>query len=97
MVSIQTRIRRRWCYHVIEDLNINNYIFYTQDKTIETKASVQAVKDVLAKRGVAETSDTGPLTTILGMAGIKSPPKQSGVGRRKKTNRKHKSRKTKRN
>jgi hypothetical protein len=55
---------------------------------MENKAKVQAVKDVLAKRGVPEAMDTGPLGNILGMAGIKAPPKRSAAGRsRHKTRR----------
>lgn len=58
--------------------------------TTANKAKVQAVKDVMGKRGLPDQMDTGPLGNILGMAGIKAPPKQSGVGRRKtrKTRRK---------
>lgn len=60
---------------------------------ISQKAKVQAVKDVLAQKSIPEESSSGPLGTILGMAGIKQPPKQSGVGRRK--TRKSKSKRSK--
>jgi hypothetical protein len=60
----------------------------------DSKSKVQAVKDVLAKKGVPDESDTGPLSNILGMAGIKAPPKQSGVGRRKTRKGKKSKRKT---
>jgi hypothetical protein len=61
----------------------------------EEKAKVQAVKDVLANKGLPDTMDSGPLGNILGMAGIKAPPKRTGLGRRK-TNRRTKKRKTRR-
>lgn len=52
------------------------------------KAQVQAVKDVLSKKGVPDEMDTGPLGNILGMAGIKTPPK----GARRKTQRRKRTR-----
>ena len=64
------------------------------ETTTGTKAQVQAVKDVLAKKGVPEEMGTGPLGNILKMAGIKTPPKGSTAGRRtrKHTKRSHKTR-----
>jgi hypothetical protein len=85
---------------------ILRYRFYSSDAgripfksklpdVISDKSKVQAVKDVLAQKGVPEESSTGPLSTILGMVGIKTPPKQSGVGRRKtRKSKSKKSRKT---
>ncbi len=56
----------------------------TLENTTENKAKVQAVKDVLANQGLPDTQDTGPLGNILGMAGIKAPPKRTGLGRSRK-------------
>jgi hypothetical protein len=63
---------------------------------IETKSQVQAVKDVLASKGLPDTQDTGPLGNILKMADIKAPPKRTGLGRRKTGRRTQKKRTTRR-
>jgi hypothetical protein len=64
--------------------------------TTQSKAQVLAVKDVLAKRGLPDTQDTGPLGNILKMADIKAPPKRTGLGRRKTGRRTPKKRTTRR-
>jgi hypothetical protein len=63
--------------------------------TIESKAQVQAVKDVLASKGVPDEMGTGPLGNILKMADIKAPPRGSTAGRRTRKHMKR-SRKTRR-
>lgn len=56
-------------------------------ESTETKAKVQAVKDVMYQKGLPDTADAGPIGNILGMAGISAPPKKTGLGRRRKTRR----------
>lgn len=63
-------------------------------RAVGSKAQVQAVKDVLGQKGLPDTMDSGPMGNILGMAGIKAPPKQTGVARRKTRRRRKTTRKS---